>query len=78
MPEAQDGQLEKYKIIGDLIVRVGVVSVVLGAVLWFHFHEFSVFRRAMNWNMQRSIRNERAMMQKMGIALVLDGNKSDD
>ena len=42
----------------DFIVsRIGMPAVILGIILWFHFHEFQDFVKATNWNLQRSIRN---------------------
>lgn len=68
---------EKYKDLDFLVTRIGLPAVVLGAVLWFHFHEFSVFRRETNWKMERVIRNTRAIMQKMGIAIIFDEDRKE-
>ena len=62
----------------DFIVsRIGMPAVILGAMMWFHFHEFNAFRREMKWDMERSIRNSRAIMQKEGIPIIFEGDKTD-
>lgn len=69
---------EKYKDIDFLISRIGMPAVVLAVVFWFHWHEFSTFKRDAMWKLERSIRNERSIMQKMGIPIILDGDKKND
>jgi hypothetical protein len=66
---------EKYKDLDFLITRIGMPAVILGLVMWFHWHEFRTFARDMAWKLERSIRNERAIMQKLGIPIILDGEK---
>ena len=68
---------EKYKDLDFLIGRVGMPVVMCAGLLWFMAHEFSAFKREMVWDLQRSIRNERAIMQKLGIPVVLDSEKHD-
>lgn len=65
---------EKYKDFDFLVSRIGMPAVILGVMFWFHFHEFSVFRREINWKTERMIRNERAIMQKMGIPMIMDSD----
>lgn len=66
---------EKFKDLDFLISRIGMPAFILGVVLWFHWHEFGAFRRDVGWKLERSIRNERAIMQALKIPIVLDGNK---
>jgi len=67
----------KLKDLDFIISRIGMPAVILGVVLWFHFYEFNVFKREMAWDHQRQIRNERAIMQKLGIAISLDSDKHE-
>lgn len=46
-------------------------------LVWFMMHEFGAFRRDVAWKLERVIRNERAIMQKLGIAVVLEGEQKD-
>lgn len=76
---AEEGQKmsdpsEKFKDLDFLISRIGMPAVMCAGLLWFMAHEFSAFRRSVEWSLQRSIRNERAIMQKLGIPIVLDGD----
>jgi hypothetical protein len=68
---------EKFKDLDFLVTRIGMPAFILGVGMWFHFHEFAVFRREINWKLERSIRNERSIMQKLGIAVILDGDRSE-
>jgi hypothetical protein len=69
---------DKLKDVDFLVTRIGLPAVILAAVLWFHFHSFENFRKDLTWKLERSIRNERAIMQKLGIAVILDGDRKED
>lgn len=65
---------ERYKDLDWLVTRIGMPAVILGVGMWFHFHEFSIFRREVKWCFTRVIRNQRTIMQEMKIPLILDGD----
>lgn len=69
---------EKFKDIDFLISRIGMPAVMCALTLWFLWHEFGVFKRDIAWKLERSIRNERSIMQKLGIPVILDGDKVED
>ncbi len=66
---------EKYKDLDFLISRIGMPAVMCAGLIWFMMHEFGAFKRDVIWKLERSIRNERAIMQKLNIPIVLDGDK---
>ncbi len=68
---------EKYKTLVYLIERVGVLAVLCGVLLWFMGTEFRSFRQDTLWALSRCIRNERAIMQKLEIPVVLDGERKE-
>jgi len=61
-----------------LLTRIGLPAVVLAALLWFHFHSFESFRKEVEWKQERIIRNTRAIMQKLGIPVIFDGDRKDE
>lgn len=65
---------EKYKDLDFLIGRVGMPVVMCIGMVWFMTHEFSAYRRDVLWRLERIIRNERSIMQKLGIPVILDGD----
>lgn len=71
MPEEQN----RYKDLDFLISRIGMPAVMCGMVMWFLWHEFGTFKRDVTWKLERSIRNERSIMQKLGIPVILDGEQ---
>lgn len=68
---------EKYRDLDFLIGRVGMPVVMCGFVAWFLYHEFGAFRKDVQWKLERSIRNERSIMQKLNIPIILDGDKKE-
>lgn len=68
---------DKLKDLDYLISRIGMPAVMCGLVMWFLYHEFGTFRRDVTWKLERSIRNERSIMQKLGIPVILDGNQDE-
>lgn len=73
MPEPS----EKFKDFDFLISRIGMPAVILFGLIFFMRYEWTTFKRDVQWKLERSIRNERAIMQKLGIPVILDGEKSD-
>ncbi len=61
-----------------MVTRIGITAAMLAAVLWFHSHDFRDFKKDTSWKLERSIRNERAIMQKLAIPIVLDGDMPSD
>lgn len=78
MADIDGGPSQKLKDLDFVISRVGMPAVMCGLVMWFLFHEFGTFRRDVQWKLERVIRNERAIMQKLGIPVILDGDKAGE
>ncbi len=70
--------VDKYKLLYDLIERVGVLAVLCGVLLWFMGTEFRAFRQEVLWNQTRMNRNLRSIMQQMKMPLILDGDRKED
>lgn len=68
---------EWFKLVIYVLEKFGVLAVLCGVMLWFMGTEFKTFRQDVLWSLQRSIRNERAIMQKLGIPIILDGDKNE-
>lgn len=68
---------DKYKDLDFLISRIGMPAVMCGLLIWFMSAEFSVFRKDVAWKLERCIRNERAIMQKLGIPVILDSDNPE-
>ena len=66
---------EKFKDLDYLISRVGMPAVMLGVICYFFFVKFETYEREFHRHVEVSIRNERAIMQKLGIPVILDGAK---
>ncbi len=62
---------EKLKDVTFLLDRYGVTLATAVFLGWVMVHEL----RDMKWQLDRVIRNERAIMQKLEIPLVLDGSE---
>lgn len=68
---------ERFRDLDYLISRIGMPAVMCGLLLWFMHHDYAVFKRDIQWKMERSIRNERAIMQKLAIPIILDGDQKE-
>jgi hypothetical protein len=68
---------EKYRAIIHFIEKVGVLAFLCGVLLWFMGTQFREFRSNMEWALSRSIRNERAIMQKLNIPVQLEGDRKE-
>lgn len=66
---------ERFKDLDFLISRIGMPAVILLGLVWFMRYEWTTFKRDVIWKLERSIRNERAIMQKLGIPIILDGEQ---
>ncbi len=53
-------------------------AVVCGGLIWVMVHEMGPFKRDVLWKLERVIRNERAIMQKLNIPIVLDGERATE
>lgn len=65
---------EKFKDLDYLITRIGMPAVMCGALMWFMWNKFEKFEDKIIWKLERIIRNERSIMQKLGIPVILDGD----
>lgn len=68
---------EKLKDLDFLVSRIGIPAVICGVLIYLLWHELGSFRRDVTWKLERSIRNERSIMQKLGIPIILDGDRKD-
>lgn len=77
MPEAVDTLAPSAKLrdLDFLVSRVGVPVVICGALIFILWFVLLDFKKDVSWKLERSIRNERAIMQKLGIAVILDGDR---
>jgi len=64
---------EKFKDIAYLLDRFGVAVLMCGFLAFMLWREVRDFKRDVTWKLERVIRNERAVMQKLGIPVILDG-----
>lgn len=64
----------KYKGMESFVIKVGLPGVICGALLWILWHDLAAFRKDIAWKLERSIRNERSIMQKLEIPIILDGD----
>lgn len=74
MTEPSEGISQRTKEIVYIVKELGIITTVLGAIIWFHFHEFNVFKHDIEWKMERVIRNTRALMQNAGIPIIFDSD----
>lgn len=65
---------QKFKDLDFLITRIGMPAVMCGLIMWFMWNKFEKFEDKITWKLERCIRNQRAMMQKMGIPMIMDGD----
>lgn len=65
---------EKLKDLDFLITRIGMPAVMCGAIMWFMWNKFEKFEDKITWKLERVIRNERSIMQKLEIPIILDGD----
>ena len=64
---------EKFKDLDFLIGRIGMPVVMCGLLVWFLYSEWSTFKRDNAWKQEKILRNTRAVMQKLNIPVILDG-----
>lgn len=68
---------EKFKDLDFLISRIGMPAVMCGFMCWLLWHEIGAFKKDIAWKLERSIRNERSIMQKLEIPVILDGDRQE-
>ncbi len=68
---------QKLRDLDFLIGRVGIPVVLCAALVYLLWHELGNFRKDVSWKLERSIRNERSIMQKLNIPIILDGERKD-
>lgn len=68
---------ERYKDLEFLISRIGMPAVMCAFVCYMLWKVVGDFRADMAWKLERSIRNERAIMQQLKIPVILDGERTE-
>lgn len=67
---------EKYKdLVEFLIIRLGFPAVICGVLMYILWHDLAEFRKEISWKLERSIRNERSIMMKLGIPMIMDSDE---
>lgn len=65
---------QKFKDLDYLISRIGMPAVMCGLLMWFMWAKFEKFEDKITWKLERIVRNQRAIMQKLEIPVILDGD----
>jgi hypothetical protein len=74
----QPSKFAEYREILDFVlIRIGFPAVILGLVLWFHFNDWKDYKKEVSWKLERINRNARAIMQKLDIPIILDGDRKE-
>lgn len=60
-----------------LVARLGLPVVMCLFLCYLLFYKLGKIEDKLAWKLDRTIRNERAIMQKLGIPVILDGEQKE-
>lgn len=66
---------QKLRDLDYIVSRIGMPAVMCGIIMWFMWSKFEKFEDKVIWKLERIVRNERSLMQKLGIPVILDGDE---